>query len=40
MSWNQLVNIDEPYVIWHDLIFFPAYMSSRDVQSNDIVDLH
>ena len=36
MSWNQLVNIDEPYVIWYDHIF----LSDLRVQSNDIVDLH
>ena len=31
MSWNQLVNIDEPYVIWYDLIFFPTYVSSLTI---------
>ena len=31
MSWNQLVNIDGPYVIWYDLIFFPTYVSSPTV---------
>ena len=24
-SRNQLVNIDEPHIIWYDLIFFPTY---------------
>ena len=28
MIWNQVVNIDEPYVIWYDLIFFPTYVSN------------
>ena len=28
MSRNQLVNIDEPHIIWYDLIFFPTYMLS------------
>ena len=31
MSWNQLVNIDEPYVIWYDLIFFPTYVFSLTI---------
>ena len=31
MSWNQLVNIDESYVIWYDLIFFPTYVSSLTI---------
>ena len=31
MSWNQLVNMDEPYVIWYDLIFFPIYVSSPTI---------
>ena len=31
MSWNQLVNLDEPYVIWYDLIFFPTYVSSLTI---------
>ena len=24
---NQLVNIDEPHIIWYDLIFFPTSVS-------------
>ena len=26
-SRNQLMNIDEPHIIWYDLIFFPTYVS-------------
>ena len=31
MIWNQLVNIDEPYVIWYDLTFFPTCVSNLTI---------